>query len=207
VFRFRKRKYYNDCKLPVGIFIHVITTGDVEALNITGEAPFDELQTAWGNIIEEYAKLTKSPEYEATIETMRSFAVIQARAVMLNAAVSVLYYKHDHRCVDVLREAGYTQKFDINEPIQYWKDLDIVSKRIKAVNIQLEQKAKEFEEIGKNAEAPDADKWFQNIAIISKFMGFHIDVNVITLREYVGYQTLLEKHNESIKQSNVRTTD
>lgn len=127
---------------------------------------------------------------------------------MLVMAVKVLHYKYDKDCVDILQRAGYNYEFSETNPVARLKDLDLVSKKMKTIQVQLEQKTAELDHMNKDQQKADQNTWTDSIATISKFMAFRIDPNVVTVSEYVGYQRQLQKYNDQITAKNAtRGTD
>jgi hypothetical protein len=184
--------------LTLSQFLRVNTTGDHTILLVSGKATPEQLADAWHDIITEYAELSNTDQYQAGMKLITEYAHLKNRYVMLVMAVKVLHYKYDKDCVEILQRAGYNYEFSETNPVARLKDLDLVSKKMKTIQVQLEQKTAELDHMNKDQQKADQNTWTDSIATISKFMAFRIDPNVVTVSEYVGYQRQLQKYNDQI---------
>lgn len=188
--------------LTLSQFLRVNTTGDHTILLVSGKATPEQLADAWHDIITEYAELSNTDQYQAGMKLITEYAHLKNRYVMLVMAVKVLHYKYDKDCVEILQRAGYNYEFSETNPVARLKDLDLVSKKMKTIQVQLEQKTAELDHMNKDQQKADQNTWTDSIATISKFMAFRIDPNVVTVSEYVGYQRQLQKYNDQITAKN-----
>ncbi len=190
--------------LTLDQFIRINLSGDTTILLKSGKASPEQLSAAWGEIVAEYAELSNTNEYQAGMKVMTEYGYLKNRYVMLVMAVKVLHYKYDDDCVEILKRAGYNYEFSATNPVALLKDLELVSKKMKTIQVQLEQKAAEVENMSKDVQVTE-NTWTDSIAAISKFMGFRIDRNVVSVAEYVGYQRQLQRYNEQITAKNATT--
>lgn len=188
--------------LTLSQFLRVNTTGDHTILLVSGKATPEQLADAWHDIITEYAELSNTDQYQAGMKLITEYAHLKNRYVMLVMAVKVLHYKYDKDCVEILQRAGYNYEFSETNPVARLKDLDLVSKKMKTIQVQLEHKTAELDHMNKDQQKADQNTWTDSIATISKFMAFRIDPNVVTVSEYVGYQRQLQKYNDQITAKN-----
>ena len=189
-------------ELTLGAFIRINSTNNHTLLIKKGHPTAEMLADAWHDIISEYAQLSNTNEYQAGIRLMMEYSYLKNRYVMLVMAVKVLHFKWDKDCVEILQRAGYNYEFSETNPIARLKDLELVTKKMKTIQVQLDQKTSEIEHMTADQKKADDNTWTDSIATISKFMGFRIDPNVVTVAEYVGYQRQLQRYNEQINAQN-----
>ena len=174
-------------KIKLGQFINWVTGK---------ETPPDN----FNDILIDYAEALKSSEYIAHSDMVEKLVKTKAKYISILMAIKVLAVRYSPDMVKLLQDYGYNYKFDLNDPIQFINDLNMVVKKSKTLLVELEQLRVDLERT--NREPATESEWIDGIAVISKYMGFRIDRDVVTLGEYASYQRQYTKyvHDQENKQ-------
>lgn len=192
---YREHCLYVRCgELPLERFIRCMCEGDMPALRRCGMVRKCVLKRTWVKILEEYAKLSGDAGYEKSFLLSKEIARENVRFLLVKSCLKVLGVRYSRKCVDYLRTQGYVYPFDKDDPAAYRKDWEQVNKKARMIGVELVNKRKlyerSFSEAGK---LPPREGFIRALASLSKYMGFRIDPEKVTVEEYVVMQKQYEK--------------
>lgn len=181
-------KYYNSItELPLKNFISCQTKEDLSYLVIEGEPSEQELLNAWITIKQEYADALGDGESKLYYKLQKDATEISIDLTLIYEYIrqlEVVYYPPFADEVNALLRTSF--KFDINNPIEYKRNLKSCLDRSKEKKIRHELMKIQIESLQKKfltAKAPD-QRYYQNILIsLSDFSKYPVTDN-ITVYEY-----------------------
>lgn len=189
---------YTRCRdLPLSRFIRCACDGDLKALCRFPIIPQTILRRTWAHISEEYAKLSGSPGYEKSFALSKEIAREHTKLELIKMCLRILIVKHSKESINRLRELGYTYRFDWDNPAAFRKDLERVGKSAAMIALELENKRKQYDKILSGAKPMAKNSFMQALAILSKYMGFRINPQEVTVEEYLTMQKQMNKETQA----------
>lgn len=195
---FWQSSLYTRCRdLPLCRFIRCACDGDLKALCRFPIVPKSILRHTWAHISEEYAKLSGSPGYEKSFALSKEIAREQSKLSTIRLCLYILSVKYSKECVECLVKLGYTLQFDTNNPAAFRKALERIAKSAGMINLELENKRKQYDKILSGAKPMAKNNFTQALAILSKYMGFRINPKEVTVEEYLTMQKQMNKETQA----------
>lgn len=198
---------YQSCyDLPLSRFIRIMCERDYSALikEQGGELPADEiLQERWNSIYQQYLDLSGAGEENHILVLTMEVNQLFFRYTAITESVALMRkgYRYDE-LVTILKQAGYNFQFNHNDPSSFYKDLDRVTTRVKALLVQLEQKKIQLEALEKKDSENTQDKraaFDQWLVTLSKWSHYHIDEDQTTVSRFVTIRNNYIAHYEQLK--------
>lgn len=179
---------------PLATFIKVVISNDVRHLKTAGIVKRSKLTEAWESIFDQYLMMSGEKKYQLMLRRLKDMAILRNRVVLAISLLKVLELRYNENIVKALSTLGYRGKFDRFDKEGYRRDLDKVNKMIKN-DIQA---LKEMEETGKKGEEDEIKETdFDNIlAELSRFQGYRLDKEVVTVSEYVHILNRFKEVNQ-----------
>ncbi len=168
------------CKdITLDVFIDCDCNGNYRRLHPT--AGDEELKAAWGRISGEFSELIGNTKYKYTISLTQRAYVLQTKI----EAAKLLLGEDTPKARELLRKIGYTGS-----------DKNILA-LIKRDNILLKDYTNELNESkgseGKPSTETDYEQW---IVSVSKYMGFAIEADKITVSKFIHMNKLMVDSNK-----------
>ena len=189
---------YSSCyDCPLKVYIEIVCNNNLDALIISGNPPKTVLEDANNKIISGYAELSGSSistRYNVLLKDIYSY---RSQIVGLTLCLQILPITPD-AAVGNLSKLGMRCSIPENN-----EDMDRlirkIDSRIKDRSIRLKKAQKEFDSIQKSnkSKAITPNDFYDQLAIISRWAGFRISVD-ITLAEYAVY---IKQMSEYVEQS------
>lgn len=198
--------YYRKCsELPLSVFLKVMLTSDVTHLTISGKPTIEELEEAYQIIHEEYLTLSDSLEYQQMIGLIKEIAINENKYNMIIMAVRVLRVVYDEEIASEIKSYGYnlSQK-DVSDPI-YQKQLDVIISKSKFINLSLQKANEDLQKLNKKGgetedEKPDEHTYDILLADLSKYQGYYLDPDKITVTHFLSVMKRYKQSIENLKQ-------
>ena len=202
--------YRNIYELPLKNFEDVLINDNLSSLTISGFPLPKDLNDAWNNILIEYTEALGTSEYLMYVNTYREFELLRLNIEMMKICISELRKSYSLYFVNELKALMRVSfLFDINDPYNYFSDLDKCEKRIGGFKLNMDIKKIEFDSIKKKFEGDKKEglnkkidkNYFTSVLIIlSKHNGYKI-VKDIFVNEYCEYLKQLEQYNAQMDKS------
>lgn len=121
-------------------------------------------------------------------------------------AIYALSKVYDEEMISILKFHGYNYKFDIKNEESYLKDLEKAKIRSNAIIRRIERLDNEIMKSVKESRDEEFNRQTlsNNLANLSKFMGFSIDEKAITTGRYVGILNLYYSYIENLRNAEHR---
>jgi len=183
-------------------FLNVITNGELAPLIISGTPPIDELITAWETITEEYAEAIKNNRSRSVFDCYKKIVRLQAQIQIIDAGLMFLEKQFDEEIAAVIANMGYTM-------ITYDEDTEVYLNRIKRVRTEaktlivlLNMAVSEYKILAPDGKAASTNyqDYINELAMLSKHMGYSIKAKEITVLEYCSIVNSFIAYNEALKQ-------
>lgn len=190
---------YKSCyDLPMGRFITCLVDKDYTGLSIEGEHSQEEMYERWEQIYEQYAAMAGVSMYSEYIAKMKDYGRSLLQLHILTASITALSYAYYPEVVAALNKSGFKCKFDEYDLEAYAKELDSLSKRAQSLSVRLKLSMKNIEEMTKKTSKNTVNRgdFVTTVGILSKYMGFRIDVDLVTVAEFVGYQKMFDQEQK-----------
>lgn len=176
---------YTSCsEIPLNVFLDILYTGSIKKLK---KRRFlfvskKKLERAWGKIYDEYSDLSKSEGTQAFFQLLKQKTTLQNKIFITQVCIDSLKTNYSSELANVLKKLGYNFKFT-RESLE--SDLKKVVAKSKPLVIRLK---KLEENIAPYLGAEDLKQSdFEDILVsLSKFQGYRLDKNHITVIEFVN---------------------
>lgn len=182
-------------------FLDCLLNRNLRRLLKYGDAQDHHLAEAWEQVYTEYCDLTGSTQYK-TIRTVRNdYQNLHAKREAIRCALIVLAQRYSEKMVRLIRDYGYNYAFNWEDPASYRKDMEVMTARLKALDIPLGIKKQEYERLitGYESREVTVNDWNMMIGQVEKFMQFHINRREITVSEFAAYKRMMELQFEADK--------
>ncbi len=192
--------YHNCNSCPLSVFITCCCDHDYSGLVKYGRAKDKDIQKAWELIYSEYSDTSGNPTSKYLIDLSKDICWHDAKLRAVALCLKVLQHAPDARCINVLKGYGYNYTFDITNPEEYAKSLDIIATRLQSVVFLIQQKKVEFERESKKVSGKPMTRasFYTTIAVVTAHMKFRIDPIETTVTEFIEYRKLYEREMEAI---------
>lgn len=194
-------KLYQHCsELPLSRFIECLCEGKYSVLLIEGDATEEQLKEAWDALYNEYLDATAKNGSNDVMTLLNEFDALYYKYAVVEKCVEILRWYNDDRLIAILKERGFNFPFDDSNVEQYLKDLDRVMTRSKKFLVDMEIRRKQLDAIQKANSGAKIDRaYFDTILVtLSKFAGYHVNEEVITVSRYVALLNMYINHCKQI---------
>lgn len=194
--------YQHINKLPLSRFIDALCDDNLQALVIDGEPSKEQLESAWGDIQQQYADALGDMEYRLYLSLFKEIGKLSIsiqQAELMLSAVSRFYVP---LFVKKLNELMGTKKvLNVEDRAGYDRQLKEWDSRKKGVEIQLELKTISFNKLQKKMEErntkPTREYFGSMINLLEEHFGAKIEEESITVFRYVDRVKRLNKQIEN----------
>jgi len=176
---------HRSCKTcPLSVFIEAYSNNNLELL---GDADPQELQEAWNEILFEWATLLKSEQSEYIFDLSKKISSLHAIIIFIEKACDYLSVQWDEEMAECLRKEGYNPN-----------DIKMTLSLAKRLVFDLDELTAEYSRIVNTTEGKgkSEDEFFEDIAMLSKFVGYRIDTKSTTVKEYASIFNLFLKQSK-----------
>lgn len=202
----RLLKLYQDCRIPLNLFLDCLFDKDYTALIISGEPAEDELMEAWQKIYLEYAELVNDGSsnelYNKTIE----INYLNTKVFIIDKIVTHFKLSYNEDLIKILKyygvDPGITAEDDTETRL---KKLETVVARSKRWITQLDILRKEFEVLQDTGKTKSSGRegFESNLFAISSFQKYSILEKDISVRQYVRTLARVESAIAKLEAKNV----
>jgi len=170
-------------------FIGVLLTGNT--IPVGGEE-------AWENIYSEYIGLRENKSASYVSGVIKEISYLNTKVFIISKCVEVLAVEYSRELVMEIKQCGCKGKFDWSQPVQYSNDLRAAISYSKKYLVSVKRKEQELEDYykrhgGGSIQRKDFDIW---AVTLSKFMGFHVNYDVVTVSEWCHQINAYERYCE-----------
>lgn len=195
------RKTYNSCEeLPLANFIKIVVDNDLSQL-FKEPAKFihkqPDLKAIWEAIFEEYNELTNSAQSRQIFSLIKDITVLQNRIQIVNDCISVIMGASDlsgyEPTINILKSYGCNFEFtNENKREQCEKAITVCKRYLR----ELMEREQEYSELNKDdGKKVTTQDFYNSIAMLSKAMGFPIDLHNTTVSLYISYINQVKSAN------------
>lgn len=198
-------------QLPFSNFLRCLLDGDLSALIISGNPSQGDLAECWANIYYEYVSLSDDPETRYFIFLQRDITLlfneistVETSLYLLSPVMLPFSFDHKEALVKSIKDFGY--KITIDFGTDYSPALEAVQNKLAPKKQKLANKEKEILEYMQSKQGKSVDReYFTKILIrLSKYQGYPVRINDITVSEYVA---LLKDYISYIESSKNEITE
>jgi len=179
-------KYENCDTLPLEIFINCLVDG-----NYSGMGGVDEFENAvlWSQCYEEYCMLINRTNASYSMLLIMEIEQLNYRYISIDRAIEFLYMMRDNDIVAMLHKEGFRFPFNDKDRPSYFNDLVKARKRLQKILFDKRDKENMLKKITgeKDGAKITRQRFNDDIAVISKSMGFKINRKETTAAEYASY--------------------
>jgi len=194
--RKKQSNLYRHCfDTPLSVFIEVLITGDLNLLIKSGKPSSLEISNAWENLFSEYCELVRAPRYVQVLNLSKEIGALTSKLLTIRACLSILAYRHSAKAVYILESFGYKANWSREDMNQLAKELESISTRSKSIEIALAQKKAEYDKLINEGSKNELtrEKFASVLLDLSKFMGFQVKAEQVTVLEYTA---MLKKYEQ-----------
>lgn len=177
---------YTSCDiLPLDVFITCIVDGDYKGM---GGDTDEENGSLWSDCYEEYCALINRTNSSYSMLLMVEIEKLHYRYMSIDRAIEFLYMMRDDDIVGMLHKEGVRFPFNDKDRPSYFNDLRKARKHADRILFQKRDKENMLKKIsGDGGGKVTRQRFNDDIAVISKTMGFRINRKETTAAEYASY--------------------
>lgn len=152
----------------------------------------------WEEVYSEYIGLRENKSTSFILDLLKSITYLNTKQYIITKCVEVLASEYNRDLVNELKLAGCKGKFDWSNKAGYSSDLRAALSYSKKFNTQIKKKEKELADYntkyaGEAIERKHFDIWG---VTLSKYLGFRVDFEVVTVSEYCQMMNQYERFCE-----------
>jgi hypothetical protein len=192
--------YLHATELTLDRFIDCLVDSNLNRLIKHGTAKYNDLVAAWESIYSEYCDLSGTIQYKQIIVVAEKIHKLDKKLTYLPYCLLVLEHHRSDICVKYLRDLGFSQKLDWDDPKQYQIDLMAIMSNVRGLQVNLQQAIKEREhlESGYSHRKITRQDFDELIAVLEKYMGFHFTTKELTVSLFAKYKKQYQHEGEEI---------
>jgi len=170
-------------------FIGVMLTGNT--VPVGGEE-------AWENIYSEYIGLRENKSSTYILGMIKEISYLNTKCFIISKCVEVLAVEYSRELVMEVKQCGCRGKFDWSKPVEYSNDIRAAISYSKKFIVAVKRKEQELEDYYKRhgggaIQRKDFDIW---AVTLSKFMGFHVNYDIVTVSDWCHMMNSYERYCE-----------
>ena len=194
------------------MYLKVLQSGNLQLLTLSGTPTNEELEEAWNDILSEFCALIKTDKSESVFKAWQKVIDCKAKINFCALSISILKIKYVADVAESLMLLGFDLIEDNADREKYLKSVEGLALETQNLSVFLEQYENDYKLLIKEDTSDEEAKeiiyndHFADLAILSKFMGYRIDKEVISLREYANIFNTFIKYNKK-KDGSQRSTE
>jgi len=198
-------KLYQDCRVPLDVFLDCSYDGDFDGLVIKGDPPENIIREAWEAIYKEFCELVGGGNelFEKTVE----INTIVAKVGLVDMILKHFRVSVNDELIAILKREGVDCGIKMDDdPLTRYKKMEQVVGRAKLWMLNLEVLRKEFDElqIEHSKLQGGREAYETNLMNLSHYRKYSIQPKDLTVRQYLKslkqmeeeYQRLASKYNQ-----------
>lgn len=193
---------YRSCNdLPLDRFITCLCTGEYTSLIITGYPLLPDLFNAWSEIYAQYIDLESNGHAIYINNLRRDFMLVAAKIDLITAIIRALaIVPNDKDLIAMLHKRRFKYKFDILDQPGFQRDLERVAAHLAPLRITYAALQKELDALEQKPAERVKPEFFTTILVrLSKFMGYQVRAQAITVAEYLA---MCKDYTNTLKSQN-----
>jgi hypothetical protein len=192
-----RAKLYTRCQnLMMDVFIDCYCNAKLERLVISGNPRKEIIEAAWEEIFTDYCDLIGDKK---NLEAAKELSWLECKLRTISYCLYLLKITHSVRCVEIIQEFGYRQKFNYEDQVQYHKDIAAVKLAMGSVKIAIRSAAQEYKDqqtTGKKLTEPD---FYELLSVLGKNNNHSMHAKDTTVYEFGCAYKLFKNEIESQK--------
>ena len=192
--------YQNIHKLPLSIFIDILTSKNYNLLIIEGAATIEQLEAQWQLLFNEYTELIGGTEIINKIETVKDIALLESKLKRAMALLEIIQIKQSEALYEMLYEFDYPLPIKKDYSIENLNNvLKIFIAHYKRDYLELQTSAMTIEN-NQSSEVQKIDYNYFLKTIISMSTGFKMDINInnLSVGAYCAYVNQYKQYCETM---------
>lgn len=190
-------KLYQDCRVPLDIFLDCLFDKEYDRLIIKGEPSEENLITAWESIYLEFSELTTNGSGNELFQKTVEINYLSTKLYVVRKILQHLYIAYSEVNVKILYHygvAGTLNSLDSYE--ERCKKLNLISKKIRTWETDMQTLHKEFEQLqGEGTANQGGRDYFEDgLSSLSAFRKYSILEKDITVRQFIKGLNQLEQY-------------
>lgn len=191
-------KLYTSCyDVPMSAFISCVVDENYNALVVSGNPTPEQIQAAWDGIYEQYSELSHNTVYSEYVQRLKEHTIVFTQINGLTAGITVLRYGDYPDVIASLRKLGFSVPETPLNPKKYIELIESLSRQLSGLHTRLKMLDKMLKDAVKSQQGKAAKRsdFVRAASVMSKFMGFRVDLNDITVAEYIEYQNQMIEYS------------
>lgn len=191
-------KLYTSCyDTPMSAFISCVVDENYNALVVSGEPNPEQIAAAWDGIYEQYSELSKNTVYSEYVQRLKEHTITLTQINGLMAGITALRYGYYPDVVEALRKLGFSVPALSLNPKKHAELIDNLSRQLSGLHTRLKMLDKMLQDAVKSQKGKAAKRsdFIRAASIMSKFMSFRVDLNELTVAEYIEYQNQMIEYS------------
>lgn len=173
--------YYNDCTVPMPVFIRCSIHHDYSALIISGMPTDEELLTAWLEINNQYVTIIGDATATTFANDINRSSQVGARIMRISMLVESLRISRNPAIIQALRDEDFGVMLDADNEAAFTQDLDLISTILISDDIEYQELLSKHIDKQTNPAPPPTESQYTNLLFeINKSEGIKYNMPELT---------------------------
>ncbi|MDH6304611.1 hypothetical protein M2459_001346 [Parabacteroides sp. PF5-5] len=184
----------NTC--PLYAYIDAVCDGNLKGLVVSGNPTEEALKESLSILTAEFSALCGNGRASSVNNSIRKIYMLRNTITAYSACMTLISVG-DYSCLEVLSRFGIKAK-EPKTDAEKAKLLKLIDSKARSKSVSLKEELSRLENTSKEEESGKVtvQDYNEQIALVSKFSGFHINRMTITLSEYAAY---VKQFNKSLE--------
>lgn len=184
--------------VPYKAFYEVIISGNTNLLTISGTPTGEQLNEAWSVIEQEYSDAVQTKKTKSIFDLAKKILNNRWQLSLIDMCVYILKQQYCETSAGALLDLGYPFVENLEDREQYLTQIYAIETEAKFLIILQNQYNNEYKNLTGGEKAPverTAIDYEKELRIISKYVGYSIKSDQITVFEFISYLNMFIEAN------------
>lgn len=186
--------------LTYDIFLRIILGESLTLLIRSGVVPIEALSKVWSSILQEYVDLIKTDKSKSVHALWKKIEYTKRKIIVVDECCRFLKSKYDKDIAEVLATYGYDMIEWMQDYEKYRTQIHLVEMEAKNLVVLLNQYCIEYTQLNpdkaKAAAVRELADYEKELAILSRFMGYRIRKEELTVLEFCSIANNYLEYNK-----------
>lgn len=178
------------------IFIDCYCNAKLERLVISGKPLKGQVGKAWDDIFTDYCDLIGDKK---NLECAKELSYLECKLRTISYCLYLLKITYSQKCVDIIHDYHYPQKFNYEDQVQYHKDIAAVQMAMGSVKIAIRAAAQEYKDQQTTGKKLSEDDFGELLTVLGKNNNTRYPAQNTTVAEFAYAYKSFKKEIEFAK--------
>lgn len=182
-------------KCTLNMYIEIAFRNNLNALIIEGNPPVEELTNARNEIINEFTEATGNHAAGILSRSLHKLFRLKSKIACYQLILNLIFFDEYDKVEEQLKTMNYKVPTNEKEKQQL---IQRIKTKIKTTYVSLSEESRKYNNLIKDSQGKEytENDFEKQLSYVSKYMGYHIDKDKVTLIEYASYLNNYQKEIE-----------